>query len=265
MNTLSDFEATIHDGRPAWRHLPSGRVIPRVSGGSDIPPATPPAPAPTPAPPAPTPSGDGEPEKTFTQADLDKHAGRRAAEAKRAAATELAEQLGVSPAEAKKIIEQHQASAEAAKTDVQKAKEAEAAANARADAAEAASAEAKFEGRIKDQLLAAGVLTGLDPAKPEDREAATKRLARARRLLDLAPESTDDEIAAKVTEIQTDVPGLFGALGGTPGAPSGVTPGGPPAGGQKPATGIEAGRQRATTAATSNPPADPLARWAKPA
>lgn len=279
MDTHTDFVPTLTaNGRPGLRHLPTGRVLPIVSGGDGpLPPGTPAAPPaggePPVTPPVPPatgtpPAGPPASEPTFTQADLDKHAGRRAAEAKRAAESAIAEQLGCTVDEAKAIIAAKQQADEAAKTDVQKAQDAQAAAEARATELEAQTVAQAFEGRVKDQLVLAGVIAEFDLDKDDDRKAAGKRIEMARRLLDLPIEATDEEIAAKVAEVRTDVPGLFGAApapaagGVPPRIPSGTTPGKPPAGGQAAVTGLDAGRARAQAAKQSTPPADPLARWA---
>lgn len=212
-----------------------------------------PPPAGDPVAPAPSPVTD--PPKTFTQEDLDKYAGRRVGEAKRKAQQELADQLGVSVDEAKKIIEEKRQADEASKTEVDKAKEAAEQSKREADAAKAEAAKERFENRVYRKLSAAGVGAGMED------EAAEKQIARARRLLDVTVEATDDEIAAQIAEIKNDVPGLFTAKT-EGGMPSGVTGGRPPAGGQPAGpTGIEAGRELARKEAESRKATDPLSRF----
>jgi hypothetical protein len=202
---------------------------------STTPTETPP-PAGDPVAPAPSPT---DPPKTFTQEEMDRHAIRRAAEAKRAASKDLADQLGVSVDEAKKIIEGHRAKAEAEKTEVERAKEAESAAKAEADQAKQEAAKERFETRVYRKLSAAGVGAGMED------EAAEKQIARARRLLDVTLEATDEEIAGQIAEIKNDVPGLFTAkTEGGQTAPSGVTNGRPPAGGQGTQSAMDRGRER---------------------
>lgn len=180
-------------------------------------------------------------EAKFTQADVDKHAGRRAAEAKRTAAKELAEKLGCTVDEAvaklKKLADQE----ENEKTEIQRAQDAAAAAEARAKEAEARAAKSEFEQRVYTKLSAAGVGAGCED------EEADRRIAMARSILTglgITQESSDDDIAEKLTQAKADVPGLFTAKSEKNGAPSGVTGGKPPAGGQGVQSAMDRGRER---------------------
>lgn len=187
--------------------------------------------------PAPSPT---EPPKTFTQEDMDKHAIRRASEAKRTAVKELADKLGMSVDEAASRLAKLAEQEEAEKTEVQRAQEAAAAAEARAQAAEQLAATESFEKRVYRKLSAAGVGAGMED------EAAEKQIARARRLLDVTHEATDEEIAGQIAEIKADVPGLFTAkTEGGQTAVSGVTGARPPAGGQGAPSPMDKGRERA--------------------
>jgi hypothetical protein len=102
---------------------------------------------------APKPDADKGGDKTFTQADVDKAASARAAEAKRKATSDLAEQLGVSVDEAKKIIAASKSAEDAQKTEAQRAKEAADAAKLEADAAKAEAAAERMAARIERALL----------------------------------------------------------------------------------------------------------------
>jgi hypothetical protein len=172
----------------------TGRVLPMVRGGAE---------------------GDdnddgGTPPKTFTQEELDRITGRARAEAKRAAAAELAEALGCTVDEAKAKIAAASAADDATKSETQKALDAAKAAQAEAEAAKANAAAERLAARIERKLTAAGV--------PE----AT--LARAARLLDVDPDADDEAIAAEIETLQSEVPALFTSTGdGTP-PPPGVPP-----------------------------------------
>lgn len=237
---------------------------------SDTPPITPPAapPATPPAPPAPTPPGGdgGGDEKTFTQADLDRHAGRVRSEATKAAERKLAEDLGVPIDQAKKLIADAKAAEDAAKTDAERLRDGAAAAKTQAEQDRAAAAAEKFAAKLERRLASAGVGAGI-----EDEAQAAAVMARALRVVNLAADASDDDITAEIDQLKADIPGLFGtqvpapACGQPATVPSGVTPGKPPAGGQQPATGMDAGRARAKAGRSTDPPADPFARWAKPA
>jgi hypothetical protein len=104
-------------------------------------------------PPEAKPDADKGNEKTFTQADVDKAASAQAAEAKRKATADLAEQLGVTVDEAKKIIAAHQSAEESQKTEAQRAKEAADAAKAEADEAKAEAARERQAAKIERALI----------------------------------------------------------------------------------------------------------------
>lgn len=200
---------------------------------------TPETPAPTAGTGAPAPEATS-PEKKYTDADLDRLQAKRAKEATRKALQDVADQLGVSVDEAKKIIEEKRQADEAAKSEIDRAREEAETAKRERDEARAEAAREAFEKRVYRKLSAAGVGAGMED------EAAEKRIAMARRLLDVATDATDEDIVEKITEIKADVPGLFTAKteGGQP-APSGVTNGRPPASGQTTQSAMERGRERA--------------------
>ena len=101
------------------------------------------------------------------------------------------------------------------------------------DRAKAEAASERLAAKVERKLVAAGVT-----------DAA---LARAARMVNLAPDASDDDIAAEVDALKADIPGLFtpAAAGGTPPAPSGVTGSNPPPpGGQGTKTAVQRGRDR---------------------
>lgn len=189
------------------------------------------------------PSPATEPPTTFTQEQFNREAGRIRAETKRAAAKELADQLGVSVDEAKQIIEDHRTKTEAEKTEVQRAQEALAAAQREAEEAKAAAAASEFETSLYKKLSAAGVGWGCED------EEADRRMGMARSILaglGITKQSSDEDIAEKIAVAKGDVPGLFTAKAeGGQTAVSGVTNGRPPAGGQGTQSAMERGRAKA--------------------
>jgi hypothetical protein len=146
-------------------------------------------PADPPADPPTDPPADPPADKTFTQAEVDRMMGRTRSEATKAARTEIESFLA----------------SEKAKTDEATLGEA-----ARADAARE-----RFEAKVERKLGAAGV--------------SDTAIARATRLVNLDPDASDDDIAAEIETLKTEVPGLFTSSteddesGKGKGAPSGVT------------------------------------------
>lgn len=224
-------------------------------------------PAPTPTP-STEPAPSTTPEPTFTQADLDRHAGRRAAEAKRAAAKEFADELGVSLDQAKQIIADRQAAAEAEKTEIQKAQDARQAAERERDEAKTARAQADRASAIKEKLLLRGVGAQFDPATEDGLKQKRRVLEGAMAIVErfAAADADDDALDLVIEENVAIVPGFLRDLTKpadeprTP-APSGVTNGAqPPAGGQPTKTALERGRERARAAQANTPTSgDPLA------
>jgi hypothetical protein len=212
------------------------------------------APTPTPEPPPATTQDDG---RKFTQAELDKLAGRRAAEAERAAAKKLAEKLGMSVDDAVQLIADHKAAEDAKKDELTRAQEAAATAQRDAEAARAEAARLQRESLIERKLVAAGVGSG----HPADKREAV--LTRARAALVLAADADPEAIDAEIANTVELIPGLIAPQGpATTPAPSGVTSGAtPPAGGQPAKTALERGRERAraATPASNTERPDPFA------
>ena len=157
---------------------------------------------------------DNEP-KTFTQEEVDRMVGRARGEAKRSAATELAEQLGCTVDEAKAKIAAVTAADDALKSEAQRALDAANEAKAEATRARAAADAERLAARVERKLAAAGV----DP----------KTLTRATALVAVGPDADDAAIDAEIEALRADVPALFTPTAdGTP-PPAGVTPPRPPA------------------------------------
>lgn len=218
---LSDFTLIEHDGRMAWRHEPSGRVLPVLRGGSGE----------EDPPPDGGGAGAGDEGKTFTQADLDRVAGAARAEAKRAAARELAEQLGCTVDEAKAKIAAAAAAEDAEKTEAQRAREAADAEKAAAATERAEAAKERLAAKVERHLLRAGV--------------DEKALDRAHRLIDVTPDASDDDITTEIEALKADIPALFTPVGTQTPPPSGRSRDArPPAGGQQTGTSEERARAR---------------------
>jgi len=229
MNHTDGFEIITHQGRPHWFHAPTGKVLPLVRGGdgpNDPPPTDPPA-----GDPADPPAGSDE--AKFTQADLDKHIATARSQAKRAAAKELEDQLGISASEARAVIAAKNKADQDAMSEADRIKAEAKAAKDEADADRKAARAERFNARLERKLTAAGIP-----------EAA---LTRAVRLVDLDHEADDEAITAEIETLKGEVPGLFEQPAtGTPAprAPSGVTNGArPPAGGQTAKTSLDKGAE----------------------
>lgn len=158
---------------------------------------------------------DNNEPKTFTQEEVDRMVGRARGEAKRSAATELAEQLGCTVDEAKAKIAAVAAADDALKSEAQRALDAANEAKADASRAKAEAAADRLAAKVERKLAAAGV----DP----------KTLTRATALVSVPDDADDDAIDAEIEALKADVPALFTpTAGGTP-PPAGVTPPRPPA------------------------------------
>ncbi len=219
-----------------------GTILPVVRGGSEQ--GTGDAPPPNPPPPAPP----ADEKVTRTKAEDDAHAKGIRVEAernaKKAAEKAIADSLGVSIEDAKKIIADQKAAAEEAKTETQKAVDAAKAREDAATARETAAAAKERQTDAKAALLAAGIKL---PEKAEDR---AKKLSRATSLLlaEAGDDADEAAISAAAETLKAEMPELFGAPAGGIGAPSGDPSGGPKPGGAGQKTGIEAGRERARAA-----------------
>lgn len=169
----------------------------------------------------------GTGDKTFTQAELNAHTAREKAEGKRAGEKAVADQLGVSIEEAKKIIEDSKAKAESEKSEAQKATDAAAAREAAAAEREAAANRRVHDADVRDALREAGV-------KPE---RATKVSSM---LTDVDVGADEAAIKAAVEGLKKEFPELFGVtVGGAPSSDPGKGPGGKPAGEDAVARGAE--------------------------
>lgn len=218
----------------------------------DTPPAptdAPPAPAGVaPTPPAPAPP---EPDKTFTQDDLTRIATREKEAGKRAAETELAESLGVSLDEAKKIVADAKAAGEAAKTEAQKDRDAAAKEKQDAEAEKAAAKSEVHSARLERAFAKEGI--DLDGTKDEEKAKAARLL----RMVTVEPGASYEDVLADVQQIKKDFPALFGAPSTTTRTAPGGDPKGtpPPAkpGEEKFAAGAARAKARYAAPETTNP------------
>lgn len=223
------------------------------------------APTPSYSQPAPATPPASEPEKKYTDADVDRMQAKRAAEAKKAAEKAIADQLGVSIADAKKLIEERQAQAEAEKTEIQRAQERVADAERKAAEAAQAAARTARQSTIKEKLLLIGVGAQFDATDPEQLARKQKVIDAAQAIVErFAPaDAVGDDLDEVIRENVLLVPGFVKDLSKpepTP-APSGVTAGAqPPAGGQPGRPPGEAGRERARAVLARTQTTDRFAR-----
>jgi hypothetical protein len=196
--------------------------------------------------------GDDSKGKTFTQAELNKIATKEKAEGKAAGERAVAESLGVSIEEAKKIIKASKDAEDAKKSDADKDRETAAAERAEAEKAKGEAAKEIHEARI-ERAFAAEKFGGDDEA-----------MKRVRRMVSVETGATYDDVLADVQAVKKDFPALFEAKAddgksGKPKAPVGSVKGTP----KKPATGedrFSVGQQRAREAVQKTRGYNPLAK-----
>lgn len=159
--------------------------------------------------------------KTLTQDEVNRIVSREKAAAERTAKKQFDEWLAGQKSEQDKTTMDE---AQRAKAD--------------ADEAKAEGERLKLEG--KQERLAAKIERKLSAAGVDE-----KALERASRLVALDVDATDDDIAAEIETLKTDMPGLFGTVddNGEHKPPSGVTKTKPPAGGQGAKTALERGAE----------------------
>lgn len=151
-------------------------------------------------------SGGGNDARTFSQAELDRIATREKEQGKQAGMREVAETLGVSIDEAKRIIAEKKSADEEQKTEAQRARDA---AEAEKTAAIQAKADAEAERhatRIERALVRSGLAV---PDKDGD-----EFISSAVKLVPAEVGADDDAIKAAVDKLKTTVPALFGAAQG---------------------------------------------------
>jgi hypothetical protein len=187
------------------------------------------------------PPGPPGPAITFgSQKELDDHYARIRRQAERDAEKKLAADLGIPIADAKARLEAANKAERDAMTEADR-KLAEAA--DKETAAERREREAADKERRADLTIAL-YRDGGDAKKPPvraDRFDAAMTLADAQMAAD-----TNLDVAAAIDKVRELAPELFGTQTSN-GTPPGIRPGTPPAngGGNQPATGLEAGRERA--------------------
>lgn len=161
------------------------------------------------------------PQKTFTQEELNRIAAREKQEGQRAAQQQVADDLGVSLDEAKRIIQEHHSREEADKTEAQRAREQADREKAEAEREKQTTAAERHDARVERALLRAGV-----PDSDEDEG----KLDRVKRMVTVDVGAEYEDIKADVETIKKDFPQLFESTP-SPGngrAPSGDPPGQPP-------------------------------------
>lgn len=233
-------------GHRAWSIFRDGTILRVIEGGDGsaaAPAATGTVPVVDPAVPAvPTPvAGDPDPTtgRTFTQAEVDAIASREAATAERKALKTLSDQLGMSPEEAKKALDDLNEKNLAAMTEADRKTTEAAQRDVKAGEREAAAAKREHEASLLVALLGSEV-----PA------ATAKDVAK---LLDVEVGADEATITASIEALKTRLPALFTATVATPGtAPAGAAANGgrPPAAGASAAatTALDKGKERAAKA-----------------
>lgn len=190
--------------------------------------------------------GQGDPPdspRTFTQEELDRIATREKQRGEQAAQRQVAEDLGVSLDEAKRIITEHRTREESEKSEAQKARDQAEKEKADAEKAKADAARERYDTRVERALLRAGV--------PDDEG----KLDRVKRMVTAEVDADQDAISADVAQLKEDFPQLFAQQQSNGGgrAPSGDPPGNPPKpkGGDDPLKrGAERAKQRFNRAQT---------------
>lgn len=150
----------------------------------------------------------GEPkaaEKTLTQTEVTAIAAREKAEGKRAAATELAESLGVPIEEAKEIIKAHREALDAKKTEADKAKDAADREKTSATAEKSAAAKEIHETRLERAFLKEGL----------DLDGADDKAKRVLRMVTVEPGASYADVLKDVQAVKADFPALFDDEGNT--------------------------------------------------
>lgn len=150
-------------------------------------------------------TGGGDPPRTFTQAEVDAMMTREKQQGKQAGAREIAEQLGVSVEDAKKIIAAEKTRQDAEKSEAQRAKDAADEAKRTADQEKASAAAERHATRVERALVRNGLAV---PDKDGD-----EFITSAVRLISADVGADDATIKAAVDKLKTTVPALFGTAG----------------------------------------------------
>lgn len=174
-------------------------------------------------------TGAGEQGKTLTQQEVDRLVKREKASTERKARQALADELGISIDEAKKLIEKARAADEAQKTEAQRATEAAEAAKAQA---EAAVRQARMS-RVGYELRAA-LLEGTDdePGIRRDRMDMALEMVLPT-LADVDDDGLGEAVREAVATFRGKVPEFFGSPGSNGSGSNGNGSGTPPGPGRK--------------------------------
>jgi hypothetical protein len=152
--------------------------------------------------------------KTFTEEQLDRIVGKRAKEAetkaKQAAETAIAEQLGVTVQEAKKIIEASKQAEEAQKSEIDKLREQNESIKKDSETKVGEVEREHHIDRVKLNLIRAGVALPEDTA--ENPDASDKALDRVVGLVSVPVGASVEEIKDNIAELKTEFASLFTQL-----------------------------------------------------
>lgn len=154
------------------------------------------------------------PAAAFSQEDVDRISGRVRGETRATTQREVLAELGFDSIEAaKQANDERVARLEAEKTELQKAQDEALEAKREAENLRAENARNQLQVRVDRALLEAGI--------------PTKTLNHASKLVEVGVDSTDEEIAAVIEALKSEVPQLFATPeDGAPSVPSGAPKGG---------------------------------------
>jgi hypothetical protein len=165
-------------------------------------------------PPKPDPATGGDPKpeaKSFTEEQLDRIVGKRAKEAERsgkqAAEAAIAEQLGLSVEEAKKIIDASREADEAKKSEIDKLREQNESIKKDSETRVGEVQREHHIDRVKLNLIRAGVALPEDTAESPD--ASDKALDRVVGLVSVPVGASVEEIKDNIAELKTEFASLF--------------------------------------------------------
>lgn len=142
---------------------------------------------------------------TLTEADFTRRMRERTTETKQKTTQEIADDLGVSLPEAKRLIAAAKAREDSEKSEAQLAREAADKEKADAASEKTASAQAKHEANVERAILRAMKITD-----DMDDEAIDKKVSRLARLVDVEVGSDAEAIKAAVKALKDEEPLMFG-------------------------------------------------------
>lgn len=199
---------------------------------------------------------------TFTQADLDRHAGTARQEARRAAERQIADQLGCTPEEAKALIDAKKQADSEAMSEAEKREKA-------ADAKEKTAVERENAAKLAERRAAVMVALVSEGVKFEQNDDGSLKGKGARIMqlvnADLDVDADPAAIATAVASVKADTPELFAAPTEPQLGPDGKPIAAPPSGDLGPdgkpkvqasTTELERGKERAQKVNEAEKPFD---------